>query len=116
MGIVTIDPAKKEVIDRAKAQAALDAWFAGKLAEGFVTPDGFTLGLEVNDVSLLTGNYVLSKEAASLGYPIPPIVDVAGLPHAIADIDDLTGIMLAYGQHRASLSAQYAISKAGLEG
>lgn len=114
MGIVTIDPAKRAEIDRRHALRAVDDWFAGELAKGFATADGWRLGLSESDVTLLTGNYVLAREAAALGMPIPPIVDMGGTPHAMAEIEELTAIMLAYGQHRAALSAEYATRKAAI--
>lgn len=86
-------------------------WFDAELAKGFTTGSNITLGLYQEDVSLLTGNFVLAKEAASLGMPIPPLIDTDGVPHPIESIEELTTIMLSYGQHRAELSAEYARRK-----
>ena len=112
--IVGIDPAKKGQIDYRRSLASVDSWFAAELAKGFETAGGWKLGLSQSDVTLLTGNYVLAKEAAALGMPIPPIVDMAGVPHPMEEIEELTAIMLAYGQYRAGLSQEYATRKAAI--
>lgn len=112
MGVVTIDPAKKAEIDRDLRLAAVDQWFAAELAKGFATAGGWKLGLAETDVTLLTGNYVLAKEAAALGMPVPPVIDTAGVSHEMEEIEELTAIMLAYGQHRAALSAEFAARRA----
>ena len=51
-----------------------------------------------------------------MGGPIPPVVDKDGLPHEFDDITDLTMLMLAYGQHRAEISAEYATRRAEIVG
>lgn len=113
---VTIDADKKKQIDNNDSSSArtasADAWMAEQLAKGFVSSDGIALGLSNEDVLLLTGNFVLAKEAASLGLPIPAVIDASGVAHEL-DIDDLTTLMLEYGQHRASLSADYQTQLAG---
>lgn len=115
MPIISLDQAKKAEIDKQKALAVVDEWFEGQIAEGFKTPGGWRLGLTTADVTLLTGNYVLAQQADALGGDIPPVVDMGGGVHAIEDIEELTSLMLAYGQHRAQLSAEYASRKAAIE-
>ena len=115
MPVIGINPDIKAAIDKKQAFADLDQWFAAELAKGFETAGGWKLGLSQSDVTLLTGNYVLAKEAAALGMPIPPIVDTAGVPHPMTEIEELTAIMLAYGQYRAGLSQEYATRKAAIE-
>lgn len=114
MGIVTIDPVKKAAIDRAKAAREVDAWFAGEVANGFTTEDGWKLGLTESDVTLLTGQFVLAKEADAAGLDLPPVIDTAGVPHSLT-LAELTALMLAYGGHRAALSTEYAARKAAIE-
>ena len=75
---------------------------------------GIKLGLTESDVTLLTGNFVLAKEADELELDIPPIIDREGMPHEL-NIEQLTGLMLEYGQHRASLSVEYAARRQGSE-
>jgi hypothetical protein len=112
MGIVTVDPAKKAAIDRATAMREVDAWFQTKLDAGYTADGGYVLGLSDPDVTLLTGNFVLAKEAAALGAPIPPVIDKNGGVHAVSSIEDLTTLMLSYGQYRATLSSEYAQRRA----
>ena len=112
MGILSIDPAKKAAIDAARAALAVDQWFADEQAKGYETEYGWKLGLRDSDVALLTGNYVLAKEAAALNLPLPPVIDQDGAAHAMESLADLTALMLAYGQHRSQLSAEYASRKA----
>lgn len=113
MGIITIDPAKKAAIDKAAALKAVDAWFAEEIRKGFTTQGGWKLGLSENDVTLLTGQFVLAKEADAAGLDLPPVIDTAGVPHQL-DLEDLIALMLAYGGHRASLSTEYAARKAAV--
>jgi len=113
MSVITIDPAKKAEIDAAKAQSELDAWFSDMIAEGFTTEAGWRLGLKESDVTLLTGQFILAKEADAAHLPLPPVIDMAGAPHQLS-MSDLTTVMLAYGQYRANLSAEYSQRKADL--
>jgi hypothetical protein len=98
----------------AAAQTQIDDWFAAQIAEGCAVSAGFVLGMTNNDVILLTGNYVLSQTVAAFGAPLPDIIDTAGVPHQLENLESLTQIMLEYGQYRASLSALYAAKKAEL--
>lgn len=90
----------------------VDNWFNEQIAAGYTTSAGFTLGLLPNDVALLTGNYILSKTSVELGMPLPPIIDATGTPQILASLENLTYIMLEYGQYRAGLSVIYAARKA----
>lgn len=111
MGLITVDPAKKAEIDHKAALRVVDAWFKDEVAKGFVTAGGWKLGLSESDVTLLTGQFVLAKEADSAELPLPPVIDTDGVPHTLS-IQDLTALMLAYGGHRAALSAEYAARRA----
>lgn len=104
---ITINQDKAAEIDRRLAVEAADSWFKSQVSLGFETPEGWRLGLTESDVTLLTGAFVLAKEADSMGLPLPPIVDMAGQPHQLS-LADMTTLMLLYGQHRAALSAEYA--------
>jgi hypothetical protein len=114
MGLVTVNPAKKAEIDRKAALRGVDAWFKEEVAKGFTTADGWKLGLSESDVTLLTGQFVLAKEAASAALPLPPVIDMAGVPHSLT-LAELTALMLGYGGHRAALSTEYAARKAAIE-
>lgn len=115
MGLVTINPALKAAIDRKAALRVADEWFAGELANGYETEDGWKLGLAESDVTLLTGQFVLAKEASAVGLPLPPVIDTDGVVHQLS-LPELTALMLAYGAHRAALSSEYAARKATIEG
>jgi hypothetical protein len=104
---LSINPVKKAEIERQNAVTRVEADFADAIAAGFETSEGWRLGLTPDDVTLLTGNFVLAKEAAGLGAPIPPVIDMDGEVHSLT-IEELTSLMLAYGQHRAAISARYA--------
>jgi hypothetical protein len=113
MGLITINAEKKAAIDLRKMEAEADAWFASAIAAGFTSPtSGVTLNLTDADVALLTGNFVLAKEAAAMELPLPPVIDAHGTPHNLS-LQELTELMLEYGQHRAALSAEYAGRRAG---
>jgi hypothetical protein len=113
---IVVDAELVATIDRESALADLEDWFREVTEPGFATADGWRLGMSQQDVVLLTGYYVLAKEAAALGGDIPPIIDKDGVPHPIAEIEELTAIMLAYGQRRAEISAEYAAKRAEILG
>lgn len=78
------------------------------ITSGWPTPYGWKLGLTSNDISLLTGNFILAKEAYSMGLGDSfVVVDTDGMAHEL-NLADLTALMLQYGQTRALLSTQYA--------
>lgn len=115
MSRMSINQATAAAIDRRNARAEADAWFNEQLAAGYTVPGlAFRLGLRQEDVTLLTGAFVLAKEAATLGMAVPPIIDADGRPHQLT-LAELTATMLGYGQHRAELSAQYAARVAAAE-
>lgn len=91
--------------------AAADQWFDEQVEAGFESSTGIKLGVSESDVTLLTGNYVLSKEAATQELPLSPVIDTDGVAHTLS-IEELTALMLEYGQHRAQLSQEYAAKKA----
>jgi hypothetical protein len=114
MSIVTLNAEKKKIIDDAENKVAAQAWFDEQVAKGFTSASGIKLGLAESDVSLLTGNFVLAKEAESLGLDIPPVISPDRTVHTLS-LSDLTALMLEYGQFRANLSAQYAAFESDTE-
>lgn len=85
------------------------------LEAGWETPYGWSLGIDIPDVALLNGNFVLAKEAASLGITDPVfVVDTTGQSHAF-NLADLTSLMLQYGQARALLSSQDATKRTAIK-
>jgi hypothetical protein len=95
-------------------QKELDQWFQEQQASGYTTSYGWKLGLKESDVILLTGAFVLAKEAHGMGLALPYIMDMDGIPHELS-FNDLTSIMLLYGQYRADLSTEYANRKRAIE-
>lgn len=91
-------------------QADLDAMFPPPpeptwLEAGFLTPQGWRLGWQADDVALLTGLYVLAARAAQLGVTQPVVVaDMAGERHTLT-FAEFEMLMLAYGAARAAASA-----------
>lgn len=84
------------------------------ISSGWMTPFGWRLGLDIQDVTLLTGAFMLAKEAASLGATDPvSIVDTSGNIHSLS-LEEMTGLMLQYGQARAFMSEQYANNKVSI--
>lgn len=93
----------------------VDKEWEGILEAGWETPYGWSLGLDISDVALLNGNFVLAKEAASLGIPGPVfVVDISGKSHELS-FADLTALMLQYGQARAALSAGDASKRTAIQ-
>jgi hypothetical protein len=107
MSIININAEKKAEIDRKLALDSANTWFAEQTNIGYTTQYGWKLGLKENDITLLTGAFVLAKEASSAGLPLPPIVDTDGISHNLT-LEELTVLMLNYGQYRANLSAEYS--------
>lgn len=84
----------------------LDEAWKNAIKDGWVTPYGWSLGLDISDVTLLMGAFLLLKEASALGLQsATTIIDTLGLSHEI-NLSDLTYLMLSYGQHRSQLSQQ----------
>jgi hypothetical protein len=89
----------------------LDESWKLKLQNGWETPDGYSLGIDISDVALLNGVFTLAKEASLMGINNTIyIVDLYGISHSIS-LQNLTILMLQYGQARASLSNSYAAIK-----
>jgi hypothetical protein len=78
------------------------------VSNGWETQNGWKLGIDIQDVTLLTGAFMLSKEAAALGINDPVhIIDMSGESHSL-NLQELTTLMLQYGNARSQLSSQYA--------
>lgn len=90
--------------------AQINADFENNTNQGWDSSQGFKLGLTTQDVSLLVGLFVLAKEGAALGLEPPPIIDTDGNSHQLT-MQELTMLMLQYGNARAELSKTYASRK-----
>ena len=114
MSRVTLNQSVVDQVDKQERKNLADMWFAEQLAEGFESSDGIKLGLGDSDITLLTGNFVLAKEASALELGIPPVFDTDGKAWPLT-IQELTALMLEYGQHRAALSAEYTLRRNNVE-
>jgi hypothetical protein len=93
----------------------VDTEWTATLANGWSTPYGWKLGLDIQDVALLNGNFTLAKEAANLGITDPVfVIDTDGEAHEF-NLQDLTLLMLQYGQARAALSSQDAAKRKAIK-
>jgi hypothetical protein len=110
MSNIFIDPIKKAEIDKQIELKSVDDWFSDQISLGFTTSYDWKLGLKDTDITLLTGAFVLAKQADEMGLPLPQIVDTDGIPHSM-NLIEITQLMLAYGHYRAELSVEYANRK-----
>ena len=89
----------------------IETWWNNIIESGWQTQYGWKLGLSIQDVTLLTGAFILSKEAQNLGINNPAvIVDSDGISHELS-FSDFTTLMFQYGNHRSILSQEYAAKK-----
>lgn len=99
-----------ENLKQRKLQQLEDYWNF-KISEGWTGPEGWKLGLTIDDVTLLTGAFLLLKEGVNLGLvSSTTIIDTDNVPHTV-DLQTMTGLMLNYGQYRANLSNEYSSIK-----
>lgn len=81
------------------------------LKNGWTTSYGWKLGIDTQDVTLLTGAFILAKEANNMGLSTTgTIIDMDGKSHELP-LQDMTIIMLQYGQFRSQLSSQDALKR-----
>lgn len=93
----------------------LDEKWNNEIKNGYLTNYGWKLGLTTADVTLLTGVFLLAKEAHLLGAPEEAsIIDTDGVSHTIS-ITNFTSLMIQYGQYRTNLSSWYAEIKNQIE-
>ena len=89
----------------------LSTYFENLINNGWTTPYGWKLGITTQDIALLNGNFTLAKEASNLGITDPIfVIDTDGESHEF-NLQDLTMLMLQYGQARAALSSQDAAKR-----
>jgi hypothetical protein len=81
------------------------------LKNGWTTPYGWKLGIDNQDVTLLTGAFILAKEANNMGLSnTGTVIDMDGKSHELS-LQDLTILMIQYGQFRSQLSSQDALKR-----
>jgi S-adenosylmethionine synthetase len=100
-------------LDKAKIEKLkqLDQLWTQTVKSGWTTQAGYKLGIDIQDITLLTGAFILAKEANNIGLTDPSyIVDTEGNSHGLSLLE-FTQLMLQYGQARATLSNSYAVLK-----
>jgi hypothetical protein len=105
-------------LDKAKLEKLqqLDKLWNQTVKTGWTTQAGYKLGIDIQDITLLTGAFTLAKEANNIGLTDPSyIVDTEGNSHGLSLLE-FTQLMLQYGQARATLSNSYAVLKQSING
>lgn len=101
------------VLEEARTDKVIELreWWDAVLQAG-VMPDGqdYSLAAMPSDIGLLTGLYVLAQTAIGLGIKTNSdtfvILDATGTPHLL-NFQELTFVLLSYGDKRATLATQY---------
>jgi hypothetical protein len=89
----------------------LDISWKTTMNNGWTTPYGWKLGTDNQDVTLLTGAFILAKEANNMGLSTTgTVIDMEGKSHELP-LQDMTILMLQYGQFRSQLSSQDALKR-----
>lgn len=94
--------------------AKIDAEWDQTIAQGWDSGQGI-LGISASDVALYSGNFAMAKEAANLGYPIPPIITINDQEITFSDIQSMTIFMLQYGEYRSSISKTFAARRRAVQ-
>jgi hypothetical protein len=103
-------------LEKAKLEklAQIDAEWGQTIAQGWNSGQGI-LGISAEDVALLSANFSMAKEAANLGYPIPPIITIDSQEISFSDIQSMTVFMLQYGEFRSSISKTFAARRRAVQ-
>jgi hypothetical protein len=89
----------------------VDVSWKTTMSNGWVTPYGWKLGIDNQDVTLLTGAFILAKEANNMGLSTTgTVIDMDGKSHQLS-LQDMTILMIQYGQFRSQLSSQDATKR-----
>ena len=75
---------------------------------GWNSGQGFNLGITPSDVALLVGVFSLAKEAAALGLELPHLISMANTPISFSTIQEMTLLLLQYGQARSNMASSFA--------
>ena len=94
--------------------AQIDKEWQQVLSNGWDSGQG-VLGISAEDVALLSANFSMAKEAANLGYPIPPIITLDNQEISFSDIQTMTVFMLQYGEYRSSISKTFAARRRAVQ-
>lgn len=75
---------------------------------GWDSGNGYHLGITPSDVALLVGVFSLAKEAAALGLALPNLISMANTPISFTSIQEMTMLLLRYGQARSNMASSFA--------
>jgi len=75
---------------------------------GWDSGQGYHLGITPSDVALLVGVFSLAKEAAALGLELPHLISMANTPISFSTIQEMTLLLLQYGQARSNMASSFA--------
>ena len=75
---------------------------------GWDSGQGYYLGITPSDVALIVGVFSLAKEAAALGLELPHLISMANTPIGFATIQEMTTLLLQYGQARSNMASSFA--------
>ena len=112
-----IPSAPPDALSQAKAwsmQNINNEWLALEKI-GWDSGRGYFLGITSSDVALIVGVFTLAKEAALLGLPLPNLISMANTPISFSSIEEMTGILLEYGQARSIMASTFAARKKAVE-
>ena len=105
-----IPDAEPDELSQAKArkiQAINNEWITLEKT-GWDSGQGYHLGITPSDVALLVGVFSLSKEAAALGLELPHLISMANTPISFTTIQEMTMLLLQYGQARSNMASSFA--------
>lgn len=105
-----IPDAEPDELSQAKArkiQAINNEWISLEKT-GWDSGQGYYLGITPSDVALLVGVFSLAKEAAALGLELPHLISMANTPISFSTIEEMTLLLLQYGQARSNMASSFA--------
>jgi hypothetical protein len=82
---------------------------------GWDSGRGYYLGIAPSDVALLVGVFSLAKEAAVLGLPLPNLISMENTAIVFSSIEEMTTVLLEYGQARSVLASTFADKRKAVE-
>ena len=105
-----IPSAEPDALSQAKAwslQNINNEWLALEKT-GWDSGQGYYLGITPSDVALIVGVFSLAKEAAALSLELPNLISMANTPISFTTIEEMTMLLLQYGQARSNMASSFA--------
>jgi hypothetical protein len=75
---------------------------------GWDSGQGYHLGITPSDVALIVGVFSLAREASAMGLELPHLISMANTPISFATIQEMTMLLLQYGQARSNMASSFA--------